>query len=77
MVKVKKKKSGRRLIWAFILIGYGFYTFVSGIGYKDLSEFAMGTLMGQGSIFVIWGLKEWVEYSLNQKKKLKEEKSDE
>jgi len=67
-----KKKNNKRLILGMVLIGYGIYSFVSGIGFRDISEFAMGMTMGQGSVFVIWGLKEWVEYTINSKKEKKQ-----
>jgi len=54
-----KKKFNYQLMWGFILIGYGIYSCISAVGLKDLSELAMGVEMGQGSIFVIWGLREW------------------
>lgn len=53
-----KKKFNYQLMWGFILIGYGMFSFVKAIGFKDISELAMGVGMGQGSIFVIWGLRE-------------------
>lgn len=53
-----KKKFNYQLMWGFILIGYGIYSLVNGIGFKDVSSLAMGIGMGQGSIFVIWGLRE-------------------
>jgi len=65
----QEKESHKRLIWGMVLIGYGIYSFASGIGFRDASELAMGTGMGQGSIFVIWGLKEWIEYSIKSIKK--------
>lgn len=59
-----RKESTKQMIFGLALIGYGIYIFISGIGFKDVSEFAMGTGMGQGSIFVIWGLREWIGYSV-------------
>lgn len=55
---MKKKKFDYQLMWAFILIGYGMFSFVKAMGFEGISEFAMGIGMGQGSIFVIWGLRE-------------------
>lgn len=57
------------MVFGLVLIGYGVYSFVSGIGYEEVSKLAMGTAMGQGSVFVIWGLRERIGYSLREKKK--------
>jgi hypothetical protein len=59
MNKEKNKKFNYQLMWAFILIGYGLFSFVKGMGFEEVSNLAMGVGMGQGSIFVIWGLREW------------------
>ena len=69
---VSKNKSIKQLIFAFVLISYGIYSFVSGMGYEDMSKLAMGVGMGQGSIFVIWGLREWIGYSLKDKRGMKQ-----
>lgn len=64
----KKKKSTKQLVWGLVLIGYGMFSFVSGMGYEEVSKLAMGVGMGQGSVFVIWGLREWIGYSLKEKR---------
>lgn len=64
MVKFNKKKSPKQMIFGLVLIGYGIYSFVSGMGFEEVSKLAMGVGMGQGSVFVIWGLREWIGYSL-------------
>ena len=61
---MKKQKSMKQMIWGLGLIGYGLYSFVSGMGFEEVSKLAMGVGMGQGSVFVLWGLREWVGYSI-------------
>jgi hypothetical protein len=59
-----KQKSIKQMIWGLGLIGYGMYSFVSGMGFEEVSKLAMGVGMGQGSVFVLWGLREWIGYSI-------------
>jgi len=66
MKKKTKKKFNWQLLWAFILIGYGIYCTYTGIGFKDISELAVGVSLGQASVFMIWGMRELFG-SLNKK----------
>jgi hypothetical protein len=62
-----KNKSYKQIIFACVLIGYGIFSFVSSMRFITISQFALGIGMGQGSIFVIWGVREWIGYSIKLK----------
>lgn len=62
----KKRKFNWQRLCGLILICFGLYLFVNGIGFKDISELAMGIGMGEGSVFVIWGMRELFGSSINK-----------
>jgi hypothetical protein len=67
MEKQTRKSNYKQMIWGLVLIGYGMYSVVQGIGFMEVSKLAMGNGLGQGSVFVIWGMREWIGYSIKQK----------
>lgn len=63
------KKSYKQLIWAFILMRFGIYQTYNAVEIylRGVYLFAAGSVMGQASVFILWGLREWIGYSIKRK----------